>query len=544
VLFDRFLGILGAGWEKSTTMSNVRANDQLIKAQEMEHHPFHLFLDRYIPEVEHKSKQLNQATWILETTGLADAADLRGDLDAELRFLFQDPKIYQELLKWDQDLSLSDPILKRELNVLIREFKGNQLPKELIQEIAKKEAILTSSYGNFRAQMEGKFYSENELREILAHEKDLTLRKRAWEASKQVGEELAPQILELVKLRNRGAKSLGYSDYFEMQLDLQEVDRYWLSTIFEELSQRSKSAYAKEIKEIESVLFHRFGDVMPWSWSDPFCQEDPLAASLDQLVSGVDLVAACTSYYKKGGFDVEPILQKSDLYERAGKSQHAFCTNIDRRDDVRTLNNIKPSIRWLETLLHELGHAVYELGFDGDLPWLLRTPPHMIPTEAMALLAGRQAYRSSSLHELTGKRDSEGEKSLRRRQLIFSRWVLVMTAFERELYRDPSQDLNRLWWKLGEEIQMIHPPKGREGKSDWAAKMHIGLAPVYYFSYLLGEFFASSLQKKIINFSTPEAGKFLQEQLFAPGNRWSWDQLVCHVTGKPLSTDAWVQEFA
>ena len=510
----------------------------------MDHQSFHQFLDRFIPEVEHRSKQLNKATWILETTSLPDAADLRAELDAEVRLLFQDPKIYQELIKWDQDPSLSDPLLKRQLNVLIRQFKSNQLPKELIQEIAKREAILTSSYGNFRAQMDGEFYSENGLRQILTHEQDPVRRKKAWEASKQIGEELAPQILELVKLRNQGAQSLGYSDYFEMQLDLQEVDRAWLLKIFEELSEKSKDAYTQELKEIEKVLSDRFGEAAPWSWSDPFCQEDPLASSLDNLVSDVDIVASCINYYRKAGFDVEPVLQKSDLYERSGKSQHAFCTHIDRRGDVRTLNNIKSSMRWLETLLHELGHAVYELGFDHKLPWLLREPPHMIPTEAMALLAGRQAYRSDSLQKLTGKVDPEAEKSLRRRQLIFSRWVMVMTAFESELYRDPSQDLNALWWKLVEQIQMIHPPKGREGKADWAAKMHIGLAPVYYFSYLLGELFASSLQQEIKDFSSPEAGEFLQNKLFAPGNCWSWDQLVCHVTGKPLSTDAWIQEFA
>ena len=97
------------------------------------------------------------------------------------------------------------------------------------------------------------------------------------------------------------------------------------------------------------------------------------------------------------GVDVQPILKRSDMYERPGKNQHAFCIHIDREGDVRTLNNVKESIKWLETVLHELGHAIYELGFDENLPWLLREPPHMIPTEAMALIAGRQAYRYDSL---------------------------------------------------------------------------------------------------------------------------------------------------
>ena len=52
----------------------------------MEKHPFVEFLNRFVPEAARKSKQVNQAMWILETTGSDDAADLKASLDAELRF--------------------------------------------------------------------------------------------------------------------------------------------------------------------------------------------------------------------------------------------------------------------------------------------------------------------------------------------------------------------------------------------------------------------------------------------------------------------------
>jgi peptidyl-dipeptidase A len=256
------------------------------------------------------------------------------------------------------------------------------------------------------------------------------------------------------------------------------------------------------------------------------------------------------------GLDVQPIIQRSDMYERPGKNQHAFCINIDRVNDVRTLNNVQGTIKWMETVLHELGHAVYDLGFDQTLPWLLREPPHTMPTEAMALMAGRQAYRYEALRQLVGHPEQKepllkkADSSLQRRQLIFSRWVLVMTSFESELYRNPDQDLNNLWWSAVEKYQKIHRPEGREGKNDWAAKYHIGLAPVYYFSYLLGEMFASVIEEALIrqtgsvNLSSEKAGAFLQQKLFYPGNRMSWSQLVEHVSGQPLSPDAWIAQFA
>jgi len=520
-------------------------------------HSFEQFLTEFVPEVARKSKQLNKAYWILETTGSADAADLKADLDTELKVLFNDPETYKKLIAWEKEPH--DPLVQRQLNILIRAFKQNQIPKNLLEEISQKEAALAQSYANFRPELDGKKLSENDIREILKKENNPQKRKKAWEASKQIGKVLAPQILALVALRNKTAKALGYSDYFQMQLDLQEVDSKWLLKTLEELSQKSEKAYLQVLSEIERRQAERFhvpvSELGPWAWSEPFCQEDPLdSAELDQLLEGVDIAKVSADFYHKMGIDVGPILARSDMYERPGKNQHAFCMHLDREGDVRTLNNVQSSLKWLETVLHELGHAIYELGFDTKLPWLLKEPPHMIPTEAMALFAGRQAYAYESLAHLIGPQKEalrkKADVSHRRRQLIFSRWVLVMTAFESELYRNPDQDLDKLWWHCVEKYQKIHAPKDFSGHGIWATKYHIGLAPVYYFSYLLGEMFASAIQEAIAKecgptaLSSEAAGRFLQKKLFNPGNRMSWDELVKYVTGNRLTPDAWIKEFA
>lgn len=533
--------------------SHTYVNKQGIKM-----HPFEQFLEHFTPVFEKKFTNLNKASWILETTGSQDAADLRADLDTELKLLFSDPKVYHNLQEWDRDSTLQDPLLKRQLNVLLRSFKQNQAPQALLEEIAKKEAAFSVSYASFRATLHGKPVTENDIKDILKKETNVGNRQKAWEASKQIGEVAAPQILELVRLRNRLAKHLGYHDFFQMQLDLQEVDRTWLLQTFDDLDRKSASLYDTVIQEIQTALSQRFHvakkELGPWSFSEPFSQEDPLdSEELDTLVANLDIVTACRLFYEKMGMDVAPILQRSDMFEREGKCQHAFCMHVDRRGDIRTLNNVKSSMRWLETVLHELGHAVYDLYIDPALPWILREPPHMIPTEAMALLAGRQAFRKESLKTLLGdapeKLLAKAERSLMRRQLIFSRWVFVMTFFESELYRNPDQDLSALWWSLVEKYQKIPRPANRESQCDWATKYHMGLAPVYYFSYLLGETFASAIQEAFqrecgpVPFASPATGRFLRDRLFAPGDRMSWDALVQFVTGERLNPEAWVNEF-
>ena len=45
--------------------------------------------------------------------------------------------------------------------------------------------------------------------------------------------------------------------------------------------------------------------------------------------------------------------------------------------------------------------------------------------------------------------------------LVFARWVLVMTHFERGLYADPDADHDTLWWDLVERFQLLHRPDDR-----------------------------------------------------------------------------------
>ena len=62
--------------------------------------------------------------------------------------------------------------------------------------------------------------------------------------------------------------------------------------------------------------------------------------------------------------------------------------------------------------------------------------------------------------------------------------------------------------------------------------------------------FASAIQESLVQecgaaaLTSEKAGRFLQQKLFAPGNRMSWSELVRHVTGRPLAPDAWLREFA
>jgi peptidyl-dipeptidase A len=312
--------------------------------------------------------------------------------------------------------------------------------------------------------------------------------------------------------------------------------------------------FARWKRSLDQKLASRFecteSDLRSWHYADPFFQETPPdgAVDLDPFFDGRDVVALARRTFEGLGFDVDGILASSDLYPREGKNQHAFCIGIDRRSDVRILANTVQTHDSADTMLHELGHGVYDLGFRDDLPWLLRST-HLVATEASALLFGALAWRRDWLELVLGASVAEVaelggrlEAARAAELLVFTRWVLVMNAFERALYADPEADLDTIWWELVSRHQAVTPPEGRKAP-DWAAKIHIAVSPVYYHTYLYGAIVGLQLTAALESeaggiVDQPDAGTLLRENLFAPGQSVRWDRLVERASGSPLSVAA------
>ncbi len=124
-----------------------------------------------------------------------------------------------------------------------------------------------------------------------------------------------------------------------------------------------------------------------------------------------------------------------------------------------------------------------------------------------------------------------------------------MTNFERALYADPDADLDAIWWDLVERLPARRAdPDGREAP-DWAAKIHIACAPVYYHTYLYGNLVASQVHAMLVRdagglVGRPAAGRLLADRVFAPGESLRWDRLVEAATGEPLDARAYAAQIA
>jgi peptidyl-dipeptidase A len=450
--------------------------------------------------------------------------------------------------------------VRRQLDLLHASLVAQQVPEALRHRIVELEASVESRFAQHRGEVLGRTVDDNEIKRILRESDDGAERRAAWEASKTVGAAVADDVRELARLRNEAARSVGYRDWFALAVATSEMDETRLFETLDECDRLTADAFAAWKAATDARLAERFGcavdELRPWHYEDPFFQEVPAAGGVDlaEVFAGQDIVALARATYDGLGVDTRPILDRSDLFPRDGKCQHAFCIDVDREGDVRVLANVADDRYWADTMLHELGHGAYDIGFDRALPWLLRDC-HLTVTEGIAILMGRLAQDAEWLRDVVGIDPADVERlegGLRAAQaaelLVFTRWVLVMTNFERAFYADPEADLTALWWGLVARYQLLTPADGRH-EPDWAAKIHVACAPVYYHTYLYGNLVASQIRATLDRVTgglvgRPAAGAFLAERVFRPGQSLRWDQLIETATGEPLTASHAARDIA
>jgi peptidyl-dipeptidase A len=493
---------------------------------------------------------LGRAWWEASTHASDEANRRKAERELARRRILADRAAFAAVRAARQ--ARPDPAVARQLDVLHDAMVPNQISDDLQRRIVELETQVEATFTSFRGELDGKQVADNAILDVFRTSDDSDLRRRAWEASKQVGGAVGDSVRELARLRNTAACELGYRDHFALALAVGEMDETRLLSTLDEVDQHTTGPFKAWKATLDEALTARFhvsaADLAPWHLDDPFFQDPPTCGTigLDSLFGDADLEALTVRTYDGLGLDVRPVLARSDLYAREGKNQHAFCIDIDREGDVRVLGNVEPSERWMDTMLHEFGHAVYDDGIDRQLPWLVRDPAHALTTEGVAMLFGRLARSPDWLGTVAGVPVTEldelrgGLAAARRASLlVFARWVLVVTHFERRLYADPDGDLDTVWWDLVERFQHVRRPAGR-CEPDWAAKIHLAVVPVYYQNYLYGELFASQLETALGDragglVDRRDAGRFLADEVFRPGASLRWDHLIEAATGEPLS---------
>ncbi len=480
-----------------------------------------------------------------------------------------DSKIFKELKEVRTKLSpKASLVLRRQIERFYLEAVEKQTPADLLKKIVAKANAIEKIFNVTRAKVGGKELADSDVKKILKESKDSKERQAAWEASKVVGANVEKDLKELVALRNQQAKSLGYSNFHSMSLELSEEKPSEVLALFDSLDKLTRDRFLALKKDIDTKLAAAYkvtpAQLRPWHYHDPFFQDAPSVyeTDLDATYANQDIVKLTRDFYAGLGLPVDGVLANSSLFEQPGKSPHAFCTDINRNGDVRVLANVVPTEGWMSTMLHEVGHAVYASTYiPPTLPFLVRDVSHILTTEGIAMLFQKFSKSADWLKSMgvavadPVAFNAAGKKLQTAELLVFSRWAQVMFRFEKSLYENPKQDLNKLWWDLVERYQGLKRPENRNAP-DYAAKIHVVSAPAYYHNYMMGQLFASQVHHAAVRdvlktndfrnasyVGNKAIGDWYKKKIFDPGATLTWNELTKFATGQSLNPKAFVEDL-
>jgi peptidyl-dipeptidase A len=282
--------------------------------------------------------ELARAWWASNTAASPETEQRRTDADLAHRSALADAAAFSAVRDARDDDGL-DPVLRRQLDVLHDAYVPHQLPDDVRRRLVELETAVETTYNTFRGELDGEKVDDNAILEILRSSDDVGLRRRAWEASKQIGAEVADQVRELARLRNEAARSLGYRDHFALALATGELEEDRLFATLDEVDRQTVVPFTAWKADLDDALAARFScsvdELRPWHLDEPFFQDPPTsgAVDLDPVFADRDLVELTLRTYDGLGLDATARASTRSASTSTARATCACCATSSRTSD-------------------------------------------------------------------------------------------------------------------------------------------------------------------------------------------------------------------
>ena len=372
---------------------------------------------------------------------------------------------------------------------------------------------------------------------------------------------LSNGFIELVKLRNRFARTLGYDNFFDYSVvKTEHMTTDALFTILDDFEQQTRETNISSIKKLEvekgvdAINGHNFY----------FSFAGDATRALDPYMPFSQSLRAWVESFGRLNIDYAGAELTLDLLDRKGKYQNGFCHGpIPSYSDngqwvpakVNFTSNALPSqvgsgYSGINTLFHEGGHAAHFSNVTQNSPCFSQefAPSSMAYAETQSMFCDSLLADADWLKKYA--KDKEGQavpdkvikQLIETKQPFFAygeRSIMVVAYFERALYEMSDDDLT------AENITQL--ARNTEQKI-------LGLAvsprPLLAIPHLLSDESACSYQGYLLAHmavyqtrsyfldkfgylsDNPEIGPLLRKYYWNPGNSISHDASIKSLTGE------------
>jgi len=363
---------------------------------------------------------------------------------------------------------------------------------------------------------------------------------------KPAADEMEKLTLQLMRLRNKKARELGYENYTELLMEITELDKGWFNSFVSTVESMTREPYRKmldSIKEDKKKEVLTLSDIQKYfmqfymNTQGPRIKADDLFPLMEETVENIGI-----------NFDALPArFVKKPMPPGIGGQGFA----IDVPNDFRVV--AMPQLQF-KNWMHELGHGLqwmfckigspilegYEWCWGSECPaW----------AEGMAETAARFSENNiwqKKYAELTDEKIKNKRNLLNNYAPVYFRYLIATNLFEVELYKNLDDGPDEVAKRLSEKFLFMNAEVNLFGN---LANMIYVSYPVYLQSYVIGDIISwqihSTLEKefgKEYAFNK-NVGPFLIKNLYEKGELYPWQTKLEMATGKKLDVKGYLKSF-
>jgi len=383
-------------------------------------------------------------------------------------------------------------------------FKNIEMSLKTINEaivpMMVEEANLTTKYSqlinNVVIEYNGEKYNTATITKFFTNS-DRNVRREATmafsDAMMKVADDLDDIYDQLVKVRTKMARELGFENYSELGYLRMGRNCYGKEDIAA-FRENVKKYIVPMVAEEKEKIRQKFGwDVLRSYDNGVYTENEPKPIGTPE-----EIFANGSKMYNEMSEETGKLFDRMcadeafDTLARKGKWGGGYCTTLPDYKTPFILANFNGSSHDVEVLTHEFGHALaaengFTLGFGQRQPTMESCEVHSMSMEFLTY-PWMEAFFGERLADFKFSHIMGG--------MSFIPYGTIVDYFQQIVYDNPDMtpaERNAMYVKLEKEflphVDFDDVPFYKEGRR-WQRQMHIYESPFYYIDYCLAQFTA------------------------------------------------------